>query len=89
MLEFTFSVSKLVVLFTVIVVAALSIFAGASLVDVLTRTGSAMLSVGLLAWLFNWLIARKSIETVRLELGQEAEVQQSNTPPFVTTERTA
>jgi hypothetical protein len=79
MLDFSFSVSKLVVILLGLVTLFVSLISGAVLWMATLRSAAAMLSVGFLLWLLNWLISRDSLEIVRQEIlrnMEEAQVEE-------------
>ena len=84
MLDFSLSVSRLMVLLVGLMTCVVSLVSGASIPMIILRGSLAMLSVGLVMWAFNWVLARNSLELARLELMAELEKmkaqQQENAP---------
>jgi hypothetical protein len=68
LLDFSFSVSKMVVILLGLITLFVSLISGAVLWMATLRSAAAMLSVGFTLWLVNWLIARDSLEIVRQEI---------------------
>jgi hypothetical protein len=68
LLSFTFSLAQLVVILLGLSVAVLSMLSGATLFMAVLRASAAMLSVGVLLYLVNWLISRNSLEIIRQQI---------------------
>jgi len=77
MLEVIFSTARLLVIAAGVLVMLLSLISGAALWMSALRSGLAMLSIGLLLWLTNWLVARQALEATRLELLAAIEAERS------------
>ena len=73
LLDVSLSISQTAIIVLGCAVALVSLFAKADLVMIALRSGAAMLSVGLLMWLFNWFLSRNSLEIARQELLSEME----------------
>jgi hypothetical protein len=73
MLDFALSVTQLVVILTGLITLAVSLFSGAVLGMAAVRAGVAVLAVGLVLWLVNYLLARNSLEAVRMQMVSELE----------------
>lgn len=78
MLDFTFSVSSIVVMVMGILTTIISVFSGASLMMATIRGGIAVISVGFLLWVINWTLSRDSLEITRQELLVAIEDASSN-----------
>ena len=76
LLDFTLSVAKVTVALIGALTAVLSTIAGASVVITVLRSGAAMLAVGLMFWLVNWIIAHNFLEITQKELAHELEAVQ-------------
>lgn len=72
-LDFSLSVSKLVVLFTGLLSAGISLAVGAPLLIAGLRGGAAMLAVGLLVWTLNYCLMRNALAAAEEELRKEVE----------------
>lgn len=68
MLDFSLSVSSMVVIMVGILTTIISAFSGAALWMTAVRGGVAVVVVGLVLWTVNWIIARDSLEMARLEM---------------------
>jgi hypothetical protein len=66
--ELTLCVGQALVIVTGIVIAGVSRFSGATWLDTLLRSGAAVLALGLLAWLVNWIIAAQELEAAHRAL---------------------
>jgi hypothetical protein len=79
MLETVFTFSKAAVVMIGVVVASLSILSGCSPLWVAARTSIAIISLGLVLWGVDWIVARAVIETeiekAKKELEQQQEAQ--------------
>ncbi len=73
LIDFSLSVAQLAVVLVGLATILLSLGSGVSLWMVALRGGAAMVSLGLLLWLVNWLISKGSLELVRQELLKELE----------------
>lgn len=73
LLDFALSVTQLVVILTGLVTMAVSLFSGAVLWMAAVRAGAAVLAVGLVLWMANYLLARNSLTSIRLQVVSELE----------------
>jgi hypothetical protein len=64
-LEMVHGLSKLAVTLVGLAVAMLSVRAGADVLAIVARTGSAILALGLLLWLLNGLLYRGALEAAQ------------------------
>jgi hypothetical protein len=67
-LDFSLSVSQLVVVLLGMLTAGISFFAGASLFAAVGRGCVATISIGLVTWTINWMLSRNGIMGVNREL---------------------
>jgi hypothetical protein len=67
-LDFSLSVSQLVVVLLGILTAGISFFSGASLLAAVGRGCAATISLGLVTWTINWYLARNGIIAVHRDL---------------------
>jgi hypothetical protein len=74
-LEFLFTITRLVVIVSTVLVAVLSVIAKASLVDVAIRVGITTFSLGLLGTLINWLVGNQYLQSAVEEM---KEIDQEN-----------
>jgi hypothetical protein len=85
-LDFSLSVSQMVVVLLGILTAGISFFSGASWLAAAGRGCAAVISLGLITWTINWLLARNGINAVHRELilaaRSMAEKDKSNTVEF-------
>lgn len=70
LLEMALTLSRLLILLAGVSAALLSLKAGAGLPMAIARGGAALLISGLLLWLVNWMLARRSLEAVIAQLEQ-------------------
>jgi hypothetical protein len=93
MIDFSLSVSKLLVLLVGLMTVIVSVFSGATPPMTALRGGMAMFTVGLCVWAFNWLLSRNSLELARQDLMREMEAakarQQENEKASSTVEISA
>jgi hypothetical protein len=87
-LRIAFTISRLVVVLVAVIVMGLSYFSGAGYIDILLRTGTAVLLVGFILWFINMRLARGSLDAVLADL---EEIQKSTTElsPLSTVEKKA
>ncbi len=85
LLEFTLTVSRLVVILVGVLTALISVIAGAEIWVVALRTGAAILSLGFLTWSVNWLLSHNTLEAVRVQMTQTRQ----GAPPKSTVEKEA
>ncbi|MBI3762796.1 MAG: hypothetical protein HY260_13190 [Chloroflexi bacterium] len=78
LLETAHTLSQILVTTVGVGVALMSVLAGADLLMVIARAGGAVLAVGWLLWLANWLLQRGVSETARRQLEEAA--RQSKSP---------
>lgn len=78
LLDFTFSVSSLVIFLIGIITMALSMFAGVDVLTAAMRGCVAMFGLGIPAWLINFHISQNALESIRLELAKAKEAQKNN-----------
>ena len=80
LLEFTITISQLVVLLVGVVIAVISILAKLEVIWIVLRSGIAMLGLGLLLWFANWFLAHDALDYAFTELKKEVEqeAQQAN-----------
>jgi|SRR5579859_4703521 len=77
LLEMTITLSQLGLVIAGTSIFALSLQAGADLITSALRSGAAVLVVGLVLWLVNWLLARGSLEAVMRQM-READQHDSH-----------
>lgn len=68
-LEFAFSFSKLAIVMALVLTVAVSMNAGASLWTVTVRGVVAVISLGMVMWVFSFFMAQNTIEAARMEEG--------------------
>lgn len=68
LLDFSLSLSSLLVVLASLLTAGLALLSGASLEVLAFRTGLVLLVSGLLAWLLNWLLARKILVIAQAQM---------------------
>lgn len=88
LIEFSLSLTKTLVVLIAALVAAVSLVAGASIQVAALRSGLALLCLGWLLWLLNWVIARGSLEAVMAEMREKLNEAQADHPAS-TTEKAA
>lgn len=76
MLETIFTFSKAAIIMIAVIVASLSILSGCSAIWVAARTSIAIISLGLVLWGIDWIIARSVIESEIEKAKKELEEQQ-------------
>ncbi len=54
--ELAFTLARILMVLVAIAVAAVSFFSGGTVIDIALRTGVAVLAVGLIGWLVNWIL---------------------------------
>lgn len=64
-LDFTLSISQIVVVVMGGLTTGLSLYAGASLIVAVARGCVAILSIGIIGWLINWLFSHNGIQATR------------------------
>lgn len=67
-LQITFTISRLIVVLVAVIMVGLSYFSGAGYIDILIRTGAAVLLVGFILWFINMRLARGSLDAVLADL---------------------
>ena len=77
LLELTYALFVIIVIGVGLSIALLSWLAGADLLMIVVRTGSAFLVTGLLLWVVYWQIANGMVEVRRQQLLDEAEKQKA------------
>ena len=77
LLELTYALFVIIVIGVGLSIALLSWLAGADLLMIVVRTGSAFLVTGLLLWVVYWQIANGMVEVRRQQLLDEAERQKA------------
>ncbi|MBI9044036.1 MAG: hypothetical protein JEZ06_06100 [Anaerolineaceae bacterium] len=77
LLEFSMTLTKIVVILVSVLVAGLSIVAKATWIAVISRTGLALLVLGILGWIFNWFLGKYFIEASFDELKEKQDLYQS------------
>jgi uncharacterized membrane protein len=75
LLETALTLSQLSLIVTGVSIFVMSMQAGADLTTSALRSGAALLVVGLVLWLANWLLARGSLEAVARQMREAAEAQ--------------
>lgn len=73
LLNLTFTLAQLFVVLLGLLTSAISFLSGATLFWAVARGGVAMLSVGLVFWLVNYLLARGGLAAIRQEIMKEME----------------
>jgi hypothetical protein len=77
LIDFSLSAAQLAVLLVGLATVLISIGSRASIWTVALRGGVAMVSLGLLLWLVNWMLSKGSLELARQELLEELEKQKA------------
>lgn len=77
LLELTYALFTIIVMIVGVSIALLSWLAGADLLMIVVRTGSAFLVTGLLLWVVYWQIANGMVEMRRQQLLEEAEKEKT------------
>lgn len=72
-LEVVYNLSKLVVVLTGVTVFGVSLLAKATWLDIVIRTASSLLLVGVMVCALNWLISRYMVEATLADLKEQAE----------------
>ncbi len=65
LLEFTLSISRVIVVLVAMVVAGLSWLRGADYLNIGLRSGTSLLAVGVILWAVNWAVSNNLIEVTR------------------------
>lgn len=60
----TFSISKLIVIFIGVAISVISIVSGATVFSAAIRGSLAMLAIGMILWLLNWIMVKESLAGV-------------------------
>jgi hypothetical protein len=63
--EFSLSISKVIVILVGIVITGLSMYRGADILSIGLRSGASMFAIGILLWMMNWIINNNMLETAR------------------------
>jgi hypothetical protein len=92
LLDVSFTASQILLLATGVLIAAISALSGAGWLECVIRSAAAVLSLGLLLYLVNWMLSRNSLEAARLQLLREiatARAAEENLAVQSTIEKTA
>jgi hypothetical protein len=73
LLDYSFSVSKLVVILVGIITAGISVVSGATVLVAGIRGGLAILAIGIIFWLVNWILSKGSMDATVKEIIAKAE----------------
>jgi len=68
LLDISFSLASLIILFAGVITVGISLLKGASVVMAATRGGIAIFTLGAVFWLLNYFLAHQVIETARKDL---------------------
>ncbi len=63
-LDFSFSVSNLMILLSGVIVTTLSLFVGVPLIHAVIRGGLTMLGLGAVIWLLNYYLSNQVLQTI-------------------------
>lgn len=85
LIDFTLTTSRLIVLSVGLGIAAFSLISQATILAAAIRGGAAALSVGLVMWVINWLLARQALDAAIEELEQKQK-EEEELPPESTME---
>ena len=79
LLDFTLTISKVCVGIVGGLVALISIQVGTPLWTAALRSGAAMLLTGMVLWVFNWFLLRRSLEIAVLEMAKRVDESTNST----------
>lgn len=88
LIDFTISLAKILVIIIGMVTALVSIASGATVFMATLRSAAAMLAIGLLLWLANWMVSRDSLRMAKEEMVKESQGTDEDNGPS-TIEKTA
>jgi len=88
LVDFSLSLARALVVLMAALIAIVSLAAGAPLEVVLLRSGAAVLCLGWLLWLLNWLISRNALLVTLAEMREKTSKAQAE-QPLSTTEKAA
>jgi hypothetical protein len=71
LLEVSFTATRILLIVAGLLTGGISVLSGATWIASAVRAGSAVLSVGLLLFLANWVLSRDSLEAARVRLLKE------------------
>jgi hypothetical protein len=77
LLDVSYTATRILLLVAGSLTGAISVLSGATWLATALRAGSAVLSVGLLLFLANWLLSRDTLEAARAALLKEMEAAQT------------
>jgi hypothetical protein len=82
--EISFFITKVIIILVSSLTAIISIVVKANWVDVIIRTSLAIFVLGLLGWLFNWLLGKYLVEAKYKEMKEmmESEISESMMDTF-------
>ena len=70
LIDFSLSLSRLVIFLIGVLTTGISIYAGASISIATLRGCLAMISIGLVAWLITWFVSRNALEVLRRDINK-------------------
>ena len=68
--DVSFSISKLIIILIGVVTSVISVASGATILHAAIRGGLAILSIGIILWLINWIMVKESLESVLVKVNK-------------------